>query len=347
MNKGVPSAAPSAATQQISLSYKFQRLRERLREALASGDLAGKLPGERALAKRFHVNAKTLSKALTDLAAEGLLDRSIGRGTYVKGSAPAVATAKRWLVLCDPEQVGWDLVRLLRQAHSDLEVCSDGASRRPSFLNQFSTVIVLASEVSDSFIRNLVVRNIPVVIVGHEPKTYSTHAVLFDGPLAVSQIARDLLLAGHRRLAAVEPAQCTVVSDNLRRAALRYAPDASIESCFAADAAVLAESGITAFVCHSVELASQVKEHLQRRGLDIPRQVSVAAIGSTPDAQPVSGYFMHRAEKAAAIVALLRDNQARPTTIWLAGKFVDRGTMGPVRVALPVSSMAGCQGASI
>src|SRR6266566_7947725 len=75
------------------LSYKFQRLREKLRAAVASGELSGKLPGERALARRFHVNAKTLSKALTDLAAEGLLDRSIGRGTYVKTEAPTGAAA--------------------------------------------------------------------------------------------------------------------------------------------------------------------------------------------------------------------------------------------------------------
>ena len=70
------------------MSYKFQRLREKLRRGDRSRRVLGKLPGERTLAKRFHVNAKTLSKALTDLAAEGLLDRSIGRGTYVKGSAP-------------------------------------------------------------------------------------------------------------------------------------------------------------------------------------------------------------------------------------------------------------------
>src|SRR3712207_8113741 len=67
----------------------------------STGELSGKLPGERALAKRFHVNAKTLSKALTDLAAEGVLDRSIGRGTYVKGSAPSPTVAGRWLVLSD------------------------------------------------------------------------------------------------------------------------------------------------------------------------------------------------------------------------------------------------------
>src|SRR3954469_692908 len=98
----------------IRLSYKFQRLREQLRAAVASGELSGKLPGERTLARRFNVNAKTLSKALTDLAAEGLLDRSIGRGTFVKGSAPESSTLGRWLVLCDPGNADSAIVRKLR-----------------------------------------------------------------------------------------------------------------------------------------------------------------------------------------------------------------------------------------
>src|SRR6202012_2450269 len=93
-----------------AMSYKFQRLREKLREAIKGGEFPGKLPGERALAKRFHVNAKTLSKALTDLAAEGLLDRSIGRGTYVKGTAPQPSAHGRWLVLCDAGQAQGCLV---------------------------------------------------------------------------------------------------------------------------------------------------------------------------------------------------------------------------------------------
>src|SRR5882757_4936766 len=96
-----------------SFSYKFQRLRERIREAITNGELSGKLPGERALAKQFQVNAKTLSKALTDLAAEGVLDRSIGRGTYVKGQAPTAA-AGRWLVLADPDSSP-DLIAALKK----------------------------------------------------------------------------------------------------------------------------------------------------------------------------------------------------------------------------------------
>src|SRR3954453_15936599 len=91
-------------TKATKLSYKFQRLRENLRAAVVGGELNGKLPGERVLARRFSVNAKTLSKALTDLAAEGLLERSIGRGTYVKGTVPEASKVGKWLDLFDEEQ---------------------------------------------------------------------------------------------------------------------------------------------------------------------------------------------------------------------------------------------------
>src|SRR5689334_25297879 len=114
----------TAAGADVRLSYKFQRLREKLRAAIASGELNGKLPGERQLARRFRVNAKTLSKALTDLAAEGLLERSIGRGTFVKGSTDVGNTgatshttaADRWLIICDARQSESPLVQQLMQA---------------------------------------------------------------------------------------------------------------------------------------------------------------------------------------------------------------------------------------
>ena len=92
-------------------------------------------------------------------------------------------------------------------------------------------------------------------------------------------------------------------------------------------------NGTTAFVCQSVDAAQQVAEQIARAGRSVPADVSLVAIGSTSDVQPVSGYFLHRSEKVNAIVGLLNDTQAyRPTTLWLAGRFVDRGTTGPVPV---------------
>src|SRR4051794_18937692 len=150
------SADPSSATEgrdrQRGMSYKFQRLRERLRAAVASGELIGKLPGERALARRFHVNAKTLSKALTDLAAEGLLDRSIGRGTYVRGTTPvSERTVQRWLIVGEQDRADTAFIRLLLASNPQAVMIHDVTALRPSFLKQFDAVIDAGRETPESF----------------------------------------------------------------------------------------------------------------------------------------------------------------------------------------------------
>src|SRR5213075_641036 len=124
------------------LSYKFQRLRERLRDAVTSGELSGKLPGERELARRFKANPKTLSKALTDLAAEGLLERSIGRGTFVRGHQPdGQPTDEKWLIICDADQIHSPVVQAISQSNPAAQIATDVSSMRPSFINQFKGVI--------------------------------------------------------------------------------------------------------------------------------------------------------------------------------------------------------------
>src|SRR5277367_6702292 len=110
------------------MSYKFQRLRERIRQAVASGELTGKLPGERELARRFQVNAKTLSKALTDLAAEGLLTRSIGRGTFVKGADAEPALTGPWLLVCDADQLQSPLAKALNVYNPAIQTIHDVTS---------------------------------------------------------------------------------------------------------------------------------------------------------------------------------------------------------------------------
>src|SRR3954452_16951774 len=153
--------------QDVRLSYKFQRLRERIRQAVASGELSGKLPGERQLSRRFRVNAKTLSKALTDLAAEGVLERSIGRGTFVKGSElPATASAERWMLLCDSDQIHSPVVQGILRANPAAQVATDTSAMRPSYINQFKAAIDLSSVTPQSFVRDLVVRGMNVLLVG-------------------------------------------------------------------------------------------------------------------------------------------------------------------------------------
>ena len=340
-----PSAEEATAeTNETRLSYKFQRLREKLREAIRSGEFQGKLPGERQLAKRFNVNAKTLSKALTDLAAEGLLDRSIGRGTFVKGSAPAAAGQGRWLALVDPSAADSPLVRRLRQANPDLVVCSDFAQIRPSFLSPFSAVLDLSGGVPEGVVRDLVVRNLPFVAVGHEPRTFAMHCVLPDVGLAGMKLGRDLLLGGHRRLVAVEAAGRHGLTHALRQSAQRYAPDATVDACTVQEVATLLGDGAVAFVCESVHAARLVRTIVAENATG---DVAVAAVGCAGEGEyPCSGYYVDSETVAEAVGGLLADPPARPTTIWLTCAWADRGTMVPSTAPPPVEPPAALRGAA-
>ena len=331
------SRSSSGASSAQKLSYKFQRLRERIRQAIQSGELTGKLPGERQLARRFRSNAKTISKALTDLAAEGLIERSIGRGSFVKGSEGATpAVDERWLILCNPSQLSLPVVRTLLATNPLAQTSIDFTNLRPSFLSQFKVVIDLSHDTPPDLLRDLVVRNMIVVRVGLEPSTYSTHAVLMDRQLGVTCLARDLLLAGHVRLFAVDLGRKHLTA-HLRTAVERFASTATVESGGVGDVIAAIEDGATVLVCDSADSGKAVRELLQRRGYAVPGQVSLAATGVIEGPPPCSGYFVSAKQKAETIIHLLRDAQARrPVTLWLTGAFMDEGTVAPVAAGPPV-----------
>ena len=315
------------------LSYKFQRLRERLRSAVTSGELTGKLPGERTLARRFHVNAKTLSKALTDLAAEGLLDRSIGRGTYVKGQMPTAHTQNgRWLILADAERANSTLARLLAEANPDSELVIDFDSVRPSFLKGFDAVIDLAQGTPEKFLRDLTVRNIPFVTVNREPDVFSVNMVGTDRATGGNFLARDLIFAGHTRIAVVQSLPRSVVPRAVELAAAKYGPGVSVQVCDKDEVVAAVRGGATAVVCDATEVARDVKVLLADAGLQCPDDVSLVAVGCCDDNHPCSGHFVDCGELVKSVTDLLRDGQAghRPTLLWMATHWVDHGTSRPL-----------------
>ena len=315
------------------MSYKFQRLRERIRQAVAEGELRGKLPGERELARQFHVNAKTLSKALTDLAAEGLLHRSIGRGTFVRGARDEKPVSRRpWLLLLDAD-ADQAVVDHFKSVAPAVEICRDLWSVRPSYLNQFSAVIDLAAATPETFIRDLLVRGIPVVAVGRELPTYSVNGVMLDAMLGASHLTRQLVLDGHRRFLVVEERGEITLADAVRRSARRYCQNFWVDTCSAAEVVQAAEYGATACICDSVPSAERTMQALERAGILVPQTISVAAIGWAAENYPCTGYFVDPQQQAAAVAEILASRQAsRPTTLWLSGKLVDRGTTAPVAV---------------
>ncbi|MGD0463343.1 MAG: GntR family transcriptional regulator [Tepidisphaeraceae bacterium] len=312
------------------LSYKFQRLREKIRQAVASGELSGKLPGERELARRFQVNAKTLSKALSDLAAEGLLYRRVGRGTFVKGSEIEDHATGPWLLVVDGS-TDQALVEHLRDQSGSAEICSDTSSIRPSFLNQFAAVIDLGDRTPEALVRDLLIRGIPFVSAAQEARAYSTNAVVLDAMLGATHLTRQLVLGGHRRFLAIEDRTKTSIAEAIRCAASRYCSDFCVDICSASNWVWALDSGATAWICDSVRGAVQTLQNLKRAGVEVPQTISVAAVGWADGDYPCTGYFADPQDQAAAIAEILRNSQpGRPTTLWLTGKLINCGTTASI-----------------
>jgi Bacterial regulatory proteins, gntR family len=314
------------------LSYKFQRLREKIRQAVASGELAGKLPGERELARHFHVNAKTLSKALTDLAAEGLLSRSIGRGTFVKGCEvePAVAMGP-WLLICDSSAGDCPLVQTLQARNPEARVLTDVGSIRPSFLNQFAAVVDLASSTPEELVRDWVVRNIPLVLVNREPRSLSSNAVLLDSQYLAGRLGRDLMMSGHNRLAVIGTGDCSNVVETIRITAARYAPQVTVKFGTPDEAAGLVEQGVTGLICDSTTAAVLTMDYLHKASIPTPGAASVVAFGLAEDSFPCTGFYVSPGQMADAIVHLLNSSvSGRPSVLWMTGRLVDQKTTWPM-----------------
>jgi hypothetical protein len=276
-----------------------------------------------------------------------LLERSIGRGTFVKGNSPnavtssAPAQADRWLIICDERQTSSTLVQRMLREHPGTSIVHDTSTLRPSFLSSIRAVIDFAPHTPSSFLRQLVVRNTAVVLVGREPSTYSMNAVLVDRTLGATHLSRELMLAGHRRFLAVEGQGSTIVSEAIRKAAMRYAPDATVDVAFADEATGAFAQGITAIICDGVECAADVRDTLRDARIDVPGHVSLSAVGYGDGDYPCTGYVVHTDQKVQAILQVIREGHAhRPTVLWLAGSRFDAGTTGPIELIRPSSEAA-------
>jgi hypothetical protein len=320
------------AERQQRLSYKFQRLRERLREAIETGVLSGKLPGERVLARQFRVNAKTLSKALTDLAAEGLLERTIGRGTFVRGQTEErEKTLGKWLILSRPGAQASPLAQALMNYNADSEVQTDLGALRPSFLNGFSVVIDLHGKLPEQTLRDLILRSLNVILVDSLPKTYSTHSVLVDRQLCAGLVARDLVSDGFTSFILVDDDSASF-AEGFKRSMERLHPEAKVNT-MSIDAVGQhqANGERTVFVCANMELASHTAQALKRSGVSVPTQAAVVGIGVESGGEgyhPCSGYVVSAEQVADAVRQIISEGQShRPTPLWLVGSYVDHGTL--------------------
>ena len=321
------------AAQGRRLSYKFQRLRERVRSAIESGELHGKLPGERVLARRFKVNAKTLSKALTDLAAEGLLERNIGLGTFVRGSS-SPKTVQKCLVLHDPEQAGCPIIARLAQSDDiELQTHDVVGELPPSLLNPHRSIIVCSKTMTDDALRDLVVRGKIIVLLDRSAGSYTTHAVVIDRLSAAADLSRRMIRSGHSNLMLIGAERPI---EMLRDLPPLLPASVSVRAGTLDDVRNAADLGVTGLICTSPETARHASAMLAGLGIDVPEQVSITAMGRINDDEdvPCSGQYVRVDTVVQAIRHLLSESTPhRPIALWLGGEFTNQQT-----IALPANA---------
>lgn len=217
--------ASGRSQRQRPLSYKFQRLREQIRTAVIKGEFQGRLPGERELGRLYNANAKTINKALSDLSAEGLLIRRIGRGTFVAGrngnAVNRLAARKVHIVMRSTENgspYAHELLTLVASRLRDRghEVLiqtlpdDDGVLEIPiETMREAETVISLTpdpfadakSRLSSAGLIEMTRRQIPLVLVGAIGDGVRRNAVAPDYTDAGFRLTQHLIQAGSRRLA--------------------------------------------------------------------------------------------------------------------------------------------------
>jgi DNA-binding LacI/PurR family transcriptional regulator len=205
---------------------------------------------------------------------------------------------------------------------------------RPSFLKQFDAVIDAGRDTPEAFLRDLLIRNVPVVALNREPGTYSVHTIGTDRALGAAALARDLALAGHHAFAVVRWLPRSIVPATFEQAALRYCPEATVKVIAPEDvlAAVEGSKGVTAVVCDSVDCARMVRSAIEEAKVRLPDELSLAAVGCCDENHPCSGQFVDSRVAVAELAELLKAGGCgpRPATLWLAPRWVDKGTTGPL-----------------
>ena len=257
-------------------------------------------------------------------AAEGVLQRSIGRGTYVADDQAPDEPQSGWLLLVDGNVAANPLVTSLLKLNPQSRCVAIGETVRPSLLAQYSVVVNCTDDLTPAMQRDLMVRGIPLIQTIEAETDHSTHCVLFDEQLAAFNLGRDLLLTGHTRIHT--HAASHAITRGLELAAKRYAPESRIVPLD--DVEDILTGRPAAIVCLGTDESRRLAAELQSRGAD-PNDgpVSLCTIGTEQAALPATGYYLSADDHACAIQCVIASLQPnRLSRIWHSGKFVDRGT---------------------
>lgn len=153
-----------AALRASSEPLKARRIYLLLKDKIASGELADgeRLPGEFALAEQHDVSRVTIRQALDLLAAENLVEKKSGSGTYVHRPAPKVRT-----VLADVANIFTHLIEMGRT--TDVRLLAFDYQDPPAQIRE--ALALEADERSQRSVRVRLVDGVPFsYLIAHVPE---------------------------------------------------------------------------------------------------------------------------------------------------------------------------------
>ncbi len=333
------TTAGGAVTAQVS--YKYQRLRERLRRAIQTGELSGKLPGERILGQRYDANAKTVNKALSDLTAEGLLSRQVGRGTYVAGSeVPAFEgqpAGRRfgWLVSSDGNGTDADYLYnrargLLERQGCRLEQVIDASKERDLHCGRLKSAmgfIAVGQVPALRLLAGIQRRHLPVVLANNIHNAGRVSAVTVDYAHGAFELTQHLIQLGHEEVTLAVDPNLLPAAGAARlgyEAALKRYSMACLPVCTVSHGGLPDLRG--AWVCVGTKAAAAVLDQAAKAGLRVPGQLAVAVIaepGATlPTERNLTAYETDRDRIIdwATELLLSATPGARPQLVFVPGR---------------------------
>lgn len=367
------SKQPNGPTASVSLSYKYQRVRERLRRDVEGGVLSGKLPGERELSKRYGTNAKTINKALTDLATEGLLVRHVGRGTFVSGDGSA-ETRRRptgrmnfgYAIPADSagpwaqelfrrtaavlQVLGHHFEQFAVPADASVELC--GRRLSADRLRALDGLALFGLHPSAALLASAAREHLPLVMVGNRHEQVRTAAVVVDYAQGAFELCQHLIHLGHVAIRlCIDPALLPAASAaelGYRAAMLRN--DLEPRPVCPAECIWSAEETAppTAVLCVGALTAAAVSKAASAQSV---RPVSLGCIpepaDTTPARQRLTSYEVDAGQLARWIAELLisASPTCREKVVIVPGTIVERGSTLPA--AGPASALTKPQVAEL
>jgi DNA-binding LacI/PurR family transcriptional regulator len=275
-----------------------------------------RLPTVRRLMAEFGVSQHIVQGAFETLSREGLISSHVGKGTFVGGVAAARAAARRVLTLLyqHPYQRGDVIARLVHQklsidGHDSLTLTYSNAAHVMELLNsnaRYDAAILQprSSTISVSLLALLKQRADFVLLESHAAEHLDVDAVSNDPARTTDLILSHLFRKGHRRIAWIKEdcgnyffertaaffrATCAGAGLSAEEAPVIDAePDRDRLGIRDLPAVIARLKGgrrrmpFTAIVVASFVEGRAVIDALRASGLETPRDIAVARLG-TPD----------------------------------------------------------------